>query len=936
MAQTVTDCEQRVAGLKEELETKIADLNSQYATLSQTVSGNANAIADLNAEMAVIKVKLAALEALDPAQGFKDATALLKSDDDTYSLKAFQDLWDAYEANKNYYAAFDVFDAELARIEFYLLRAFSVEDIKALIDDDLGAAIEALEDSDYRDNFPAWLESFKGKVTFDTDLSQVQAVFAILPEDTQLANEAEYKALLKAKEVLSAAKAELDALNASIAAVGTVVYNDNVAEVEACRAAYEQIKSAYFAPDGEPMAYAYYKTGDLINEMLGNYDVLVALEARVAELNKALSAIVAIIDEIKNYQTARPLFSDLDAIKANKAAVAAWIDEYKLEAANVTALYTADGTLAGYQLIDAALAYAKAMSALHEQYVLAEAYSGKTMAAIIADMKAKLDANTLTLSADEANVKAIKDAMSALATAVTTVADYDGTIDGNYAAMTDGFYADYAAVADRIDELNAFKLDLAKLKAKMDLIKKVDFADYAAINQFRIDLDGLYTTYSITVGDANYTELAEKTEARYLELRTAYEDITKEIADLYTEAMNILAIFRDEDGNMVPTLEYGNKLIEVYGKLSTIVLGKGLTEVVLPLPTGDANANIEILYNDFIDILVLYGAKAMDAQSDAAAWKETLGKLAKNAADLNNYTAISTVYGELVAWYKLYVNAELDVTADGVIALMRTELEKLQAIEIFDGDEIVDLYVFVSLSDFDVITELYVEAASAYAEAAEEAAALKAAMAALIKDWNVHSDFVTVQAKYDSFVADFFGGAIVNDPVAGNHDLFNILPVYGDATTPDTFTYVKILYDAACLVAQYMADEINGLIAALPSGPVNMADGEAVLEQIQIIRSKMADFYLNGSHCADGCEECVDKFFTVAGVDNVFKLYRVTKRAEMAKAYNDAYLVADADMQADLVEMKKLADRMITDASNEDGIITGYTFGMERLNEMTK
>ena len=1079
--------ETAINDVKTDLEAQITALTGSFDTLSAKVDGNVADISALNTELDAIKDRLAALEDKDFALDFKNATILLRGDDATYSLKAFNAVWDAYEAISIFYAEYDAFDEEMDRIEFYLLRAASVEEVKSLIDNDLAAAIADLEDSDYRINFPAWLESFIGNVTVDTDLSTVIDVYNNLPAEVQADNAAEYNALLTAQAKLVEAQALLDGLNADIVAIGTVIYNTNTNEVADCRNFFETVVETYFAePAVDAEVLKYYATGDLAIEMLGNYDLLLQKEARVAELDEAYANAVAIIDAIANYNTARPLFSDLEAITANKAAIEDWIAEYALEDVNVEAIYTATGEYDAYLLVDDALAYADAMKAIYDEFVLAEVYDGKDMATVIADLKVKLDANTMTLSADEAVVNALMSVVETdLLAGITAVTGYDPLADNNYLEMIGDYLIDYAAITARIQDLNTLKDEIADLVADVETAigEAVDFADYTVIETFRTDLDALYATYNIVVGDDNYVELATEAEEYYAALRADYEALTAEIKEIYLEAMDILNNFKDEHGNIV--LKNGNDLLDVYELLTEIVIDKGLTEVVLPLDEADASVNIENLYNEYFGLLTEYAVVAEDAQDAAATLKATIfDVLSDEAADLNNYDAITAAYAALVEWYKDYIDAGFA----GTDADMRAELDLIDEIEIFDGDEDVDLYVFVTLADFDRIVGLKDTAVATYADAEAAATELKADMAALNDEWDIFSDFATVDADFVAFLDTYYAGAIAgtdhfdvinayadfvvtmteytifcedaeddaadlkvifdalgaaddlnnyeaitdayaalivwyetyvadfttedemlaniveiadtailgSDPVVyyvfvsaddctkvcelnagilahydaaeevalnlievmnaliGNWnihsnfegpknnydafvstfynnnlndvvDFFDVIPVY------TAFAADMADYTAANTAAQDKADEINNLIAALPDGVIDMADGQTVLDDIYAINTKIVEFYAI-TQCDEGCELCIEKYLTVGGVDNDLKLYRITKRALLAKAYYEVYLITDPANYADMDSAKKFADRIITNAANKTVIDAGYTNGMNRLD----
>ncbi|MBQ9802941.1 MAG: hypothetical protein IJW51_07745 [Clostridia bacterium] len=933
----VEACKTYAAELDAAIDAKIVALQGQFTDLAAKAEGNAAAIIALQTELATINQKLADLEANKSAfaDAYKEATLTLKGESeeygDTYSLATFEATVKVYIDGQPKYdaAAYATFVEKVDRIRFYLTRATSVEEIIALFGD-LDAAKANLEANDLTKSFPELLESLVGKVTYDTDLTTVVNTFALLPVEDQAANQAEYDAILAAKDYLVAAKAEADALAELIAAQGMIVYGVSETAVAGYRATLDAIQATYFtAVSADTMVYKYYFTtvveevATVISaaDLLSNYADLVTMEKRVEELAAAFDAIATtaeIIDIIKNYNTARPLFNQMGDIDANVAQIDAWIEAYSLETENVEALYAAyysDDTV--YPLVALADAYATAMDALYQAYVVEakEAYGNQNMVSAVAALKAKVDANTYTIGNDWQLHKAVRNALDALQADIALVAEFDPLLDNNYAEMVKDFIADFApdadpatlTVCDRNDQLVLLRTELNNLNEVMKALLPVEYDDAQAIQDYRGFLDAKYEAYNIVKGDENYVELATEVEATLASLEAAYAELVADILNIYNEAMDLLNSFKDGEGNIVINLALGNNLIEVVDKLAEIVIDKGLTEVQLRLDDA-GTTDLEQLYNDFVAITVKFDEKAQAAQTDAATVNALIEALATlNADKLNNYDQIVAAYDALVAWYKLYIDADFDETAEGAQAAMIAAIDLVQEIEIFDTTDTVDLYSFVVTANAQAVVDAYNTAVATYAAAEVAAADLLAQMNALITTWNVHSDFASVQALYDTFVATYYDDATFVDAC----DFFAVLPVYGAIGTVGTYADTQKAYTDACTAAQNMADNINSLIAALPTDAIEMDAADALLLEIQAIYDLIADFYANGSHCTDPCDACIETYFTVAGKNNIVELYRVKTSATIASEYKAVYDTAAAEVQSEMRVYLNLYNNML-------------------------
>ena len=120
--------------------------------------------------------------------------------------------------------------------------------------------------------------------------------------------------------------------------------------------------------------------------------------------------------------------------------------------------------------------------------------------------------------------------------------------------------------------------------------------------------------------------------------------------------------------------------------------------------------------------------------------------------------------------------------------------------------------------------------------------------------------------------------------------------------------------------AQNKAYSINEMITALPKGAVAMADADALLLEIEAIYDLIADFYANGSHCTDPCEQCIETYFTIDGVNNILELYRLKASATMASQYKVVYDAADSTTQTDLAVYLTLYNNMFDRAGTIDAI----------------
>ena len=873
----------KIAAAKKDLQDQIDAINANLAAIG--------GLDELAKTVAELEATIESMGDILFAKNFQAATEMLHGilkgeNGEDYSLAAFKAAVEAVVVTNYAPSVYAKFDAEAKRIEFFLTRATSTAEIVNLFGqlDTAKAALITLEES-----LEIALDAL-GTITVDEDLTEVETIHAMMtsvPEEL----ETRYENVKNAKQNLINATPVAEALVAAIDAQKTagIIFLDSKAPVAALEARYEAFEADFF---GNEVYTALYGEDTTAQIMITNYDELVAFGERLEVLDAAYLEILDIDALILNFKADGVLYTDLAAVKANSDAIAAWAakDEFQLEAVNVARMYKEKyGNETTYPLVAETLAYATAMDALYTEYVNNAKY-GNEADAILADavaaFKAKLDAKTIVLSVDEAAVVAMRTAIDELATKIAALyidAHITGA-EGNYEAMVGALIVDFEAVEARVDTLNAAKTAFANELAAMNTIVEVDFATYTTIKAHRAALTGFFATYDIAVtfnadgdvteGDANYDELAADAEARYMELKAAYVVLTEDIAATYNKAMALLDAF---DAGI--TLDKGNILIEVLAELKEIIVVKKVQNVNLMLPSGDTEVNLIDLNDRFVQTAVEFDALAQAAVADAVAVNDEIANLDANGANLNDRPAIITAYDNLVAWYK----AHIDENFDGDQAALLAGLDAVKAIEIFDENETVELYAFVTVENFEKIKALYNTSAAtlAAADAADDAVA--AGLEALLTGWNVHSGFEAADAAYKAFIDTYYDGAIASAEV----DYFNLLGLYAD------FSAQKADWETKCATQDAAATVINDLIAELLvryPGAVAMADGADVLAEIAAINA-LIDSY-DATYCTDDC------LFITDDVNALVDLYRLEARAKMAVEHKAVYDMVDADQNA--------------------------------------
>ncbi len=873
----------KIAAAKKDLQDQIDAINANLAAIG--------GLDELAKTVAELEATIESMGDILFAKNFQAATEMLHGilkgeNGEDYSLAAFDAAVKAVVVTNYAPSVYDKFDAEATRIRFFLTRATSTAEIVNLFGqlDEAKAALITLEES-----LEIALNAL-GTITVDEDLTEVETIYAMMtsvPEEL----ETRYENVQDAKQNLINATPVAEALVAAIDAQKTagIIFLDSKAPVAQLRADYAAFVSTYFA---NTIYTDLYGEDTTAVTMVTNYEDLVAFENRLTVLDNAYLEILDIDALILNFKANGVLYTDLAAVKANSDAIAAWAakDEFQLEAVNVARMYEEKyGNTTTYPLVAETLAYATAMDALYTEYVNNAKY-GNGADAILADavaaFKAKLDAKTIVLSVDEAAVVAMRTAIDELATKITALylnAGITGA-EGNYEAMVGDLLADFVDVETRVATLNAAKAAFEAELAAMNTIAKVDFATYTTIKAHRANLTGFFATYDIAVtfnadgdvteGDANYDELAAAAEARYMELKAAYVVLTEDIAATYNKAMSLLDAF-----NSGITLDKGNVLIEVLAELKEIIVVKKVQNVNLMLPSGDTEVNLIDLNDRFVQTAVEFDALAQAAVADAVAVNAEIAALVANGANLNDRPAITTAYDNLVAWYK----AHIDANFDGDQAALLAGLEAVKAIEIFDDNDTVDLYAFVTVENFEKIKALYNTSAATLAAADAADDAVIAGLEALLTGWNVHSGFEAADAAYKAFIDTYYDGAIASAAV----DYSDLLDLYAD------FSAQKSDWETKCATQDAAAATINGLIADLLtrySGAVAMADGAAVLVEIEAINNLIAAY--DRDYCTDDCK------FIDGDANALVDLYRLEMRAQMAVDHLDVYGMVGADQSA--------------------------------------
>lgn len=914
----IGEVETKLEKLTDDFETLVEELEVAFDALADVIAGALEELAtEIGAEIAALEGKLdgkadkAALEALAAElatvsnnwNAFNEATEELYSGE--YSLSAFEALWRAVDeanyADKDYNAFLDAVD----ELHFFLTRAVSVEQIKGYFAD-LQKLIEDMPT--LTETLAALLEETTIVTADAAFLDEIKAIEAKIP-DTDATYTEELKtafaALVAAHDNLLAAKDAAVALDAEIDAIATpIVWENSKPVLVAATANLDAYKTAFFA---NPDYNKYYADGadEYAKVVTGSAD-LDTYNARYNELGLAAADtnISKIFDGyVLNFETVRPLWSQLEVIDANGTRFNEWLTKYNIDL-EVDATTLANIFTAGeVDLYTKSKAYVDAMN---EIYTTID----------VDTLKDNINAlTTPALYFENAAWTAIHNTMDALKAAIEAVENFDAALDNNYAQMiTSACQTKLDAVDARMAVLVAAKAAIDEVYANMAAILTkeggITYADKDAIDTYKAQLDMFVEYYTIEADNAedetdNFSTICAAAYAKYDELIDAYKVKTADVLALYKEVRAYL-------DSVAWALKDGNEIQALADKLQGFV-AMGVTDIDLYLEDDDEEATAI----DFEKLLLDYNAKAAEytvyakaAEAAAVSVNEIVAKLGTDKLKPNfikNKARFEEAWAAVVAWCEAWLTDADLAAADGDVA---KAVAAVQAVKIFGEDK---MFVFVSTANYNNAKKWAEAAVKTYGEAETAWADIKADMEALIAEWNVHSfsdksvvpNFTEVMAAYNAYAAKYYEAADVVD-------------VLGEKATYDAF---KTEYDACKALEASRETVANQIIAQIKAlGEVTPDTAEAVLAAIATINDAITLY--EATYCDDGC---------LFG-DNLFILYRTTKLAEFAKACKDAYAYATDDVKTEKINNAWNSGRQwIESATDESFVDFAYGFATSTL-----
>lgn len=867
----------RVDGLEEELKGKITDLERKYTELSGKVDANGADIETVKTDIKNIQTALDELKANDFAKKYQDATeALLEGE---YSLESFNAL--VATVNEADYADADYarFMAKVEDLTFFLNRALSVEQIKGYFDelkeliDEMPTLVESLT---------TMIEEIETNKTLTTDpncLDQLKAIHSKITEEIDAGLQTRYETVVAAHDNLLAAvtasEDQLDAQEVIDAISGIeapIVYLDSEEAVATVEALFNDYKAQYFANENYTKLYS---EGISAETLVTNYQTLVGYRARLSELSTAAASKIAVSEKALNFEITRPLWSDLDALEANKTDIDTnWYAKYHIDEENLAKIYGDE-----YELLVDAIAYAAAMNTV---------YTDNGVAELITNMQALCDKETvlytdLALVQGENSYRAKLDALKA---SIEKVEEWEEDVDANFTTMIGAdLLEQFAAVEARMAELVKAKAEIDAIVEKMTAMKgKVTFADYDTIDvTFGDGIENVCAEYEIAKGDANYTAFVESAVSLHGELLEEYKALTARVAEIYQ-------LVEEKINGTKWKLSDGNMVIEITNYLADLPNVWGVSDINLNLTLilddgTEQDANLSDLMTNWYKVAGKYNTLAESAQEEAVPVTEAIKKLENelNANDVKDNAAIADIWALFAEWAAEYLGMN-DVSNDEAV---RAAIAAIQEIEVLDGNGAH--YVFVSDESFETLNTAYDTSVSQLKAAKEAWATLKPQMEALsVEGWNIHSDFASVENAYNEYVADYYANVIAEDT-----QLEGEWTLYQDFTSQKN-SYTEKLNNAKN-DAQAIKDAIAGLVTPTKENAQSMIDATAE------IRELVNTYYTDYGCAILECEMCGITAGEALTLEKVEAQATYTKAyADFINALEDETVVTKAEVEAAL------------------------------------
>ncbi len=881
MTEAVTAVKKELSKASETLETKLNGKLAELSTALETLTGKHNSdITSINNSIAALQVSLNALsDTVESLQSEDFSTAYnyaskvlmgivdeINEEDRGFSLVDFDEFVASISEVDYDELTYKTFQIAAERERFYLNRALNVKDIKdsfarlQKLVNDLPTLLESLE---------ARLEEIDGEAPtryidltegFENYITSIKTTYGKLTPDDKALIDERYNAVLAAYDNLVNAEAAAEAVINEIAVIpADMVYGSSETAVNAALESFNTYKTTYFADEAVTVLYAETMTAE---KLVTNYETLKGYNETLVALKAAFDIKPETIELVENYATAKPLYTDLEALNAHKGEIDTWAEENGVNEANIVAMYGAEyiANLA------AAIEYASTMNGFYTSYEIASLI--ETLNTLCAD-------DYFIVYKDRTTVEGCRTTIDDLKAAVDGYATSKGVVgDGNFAAMIDAeLLAKFTGedpdnidgVEDRMAQLVEAKLNFDALLTAMNAQDmSIDNTLWAEITAYETTINNYLTTYDIEVDDENYDEFVKAAVEKQAALVTEYKAKTAQIAEVY-KTINAL---QDQGDLLIAGKNLYRINTEVYPK---IILEYDVTNPDLTLTVDDVPVNLKNLLRDFSNMLADYKELAATAVSEAAALKTSITSTIADlsAKDIKNVGDINAVMADVNAWLAKYVEAE---TEDKTYS---DRLADIADVNVIHG---TGYYAFLSVDDYEdivahnnAVNTRKTEAEAAWAEVEAKLVALTTPLEAAEKVWTIHSDFAGADAAYVQYIEDYYAS-----------DIDTETECFGEATTYAAFLVDKNEYTTATGSASDDAAAIRDAINALVLADITTGNASTVAATVDAIFADIQAYQTNY-----GCKLLED--YCECGVTEamVLLLKKAEARADYTVAYNE-------------------------------------------------
>ena len=873
-----TQIDAKVSALETKVNANVKTVSDKLTALETKVNGMATTtdLTELNNTVKALQSAVTNLQNKKFLDDYISLTEKLNGTDWEYCFKNFIDQ--ANEVEEGPYADEEIeeFQKKIETIKFFLARATTEEEVKnaftqlANAKASLKTLVETLREK--LDNFKVIANNEQTKNDYKAIVAAYEKLSAKATEE-DLEKVADYETVKNAYNnffaAVEAGKAVVTYVNENLTGK-TVIINASDEVVTTAANKLQEFKDTYFATE----AYnAYY---GIVNEegkgVLAEADVVANSLAMGAEIN-GYGKRLELLRTAKAYATEnilvegklvfnwnaysgatteagepvvdeRPLYNNL----ANKALwdkIAAWSTDaaYKsdadfgtytgctadIEVENIKAILGADA----YADLLTSVNYVGAMKDIYEKFTTVEETTLNVEAAILDEITKLISGDVVLNAENDAAMKALQALIAQLDEKIEGVENYNAA-DGNKLAMVSQAMRDnakayvdaYAAVVAKINAVKAqFYTD-----NKADTTK-MSFREYNKITQFRTDIEEIcanlktllttagVATETVTAPEAVLIEVKDDSEivkegCVLYELNRAYADYSADAYKAWEKAKNLL--------DQIPAvanlkLDMGHAIYEAFKAVSDAVNNYQLLfddQIMLMAEDGsiEENVNLKQIQSQLEQYLKKYDELAKTAEIGAEAIAAKINAAIEAIADLDaskmdNYKKISDAQTMMNEWFNTFCSAPAG----------ETDAEKAAALKKMIHEDLVDVpaYGLAGVVYEFVDTDLYDTLVDKYAAAV----ATKAAWDTAIANWNtakaaanttkLHTeDLHTAALKAWKAVCDLYT-ATLSDTYKGYAEEYD---AYAEYKT----TYYDV-YVANCAAAEADANEIKGLINALPS-----------------------------------------------------------------------------------------------------------------------